>query len=294
MWRRAGLAGAAVALACLASPAPAQNRYGPIPAAASAQLPPGISVRRTPIGEVYVDAQGRVLYGMDMNTLRLDTRTPNKHCQDECLDLWEPAVAPPGTPESPPGLPAFRFGAGGAGGAAAGAGGRQGGGFIQGQGGARRGGPAQPAGPDWTVSEGSNGPQLIYKRTHLVFTRKAGDPKSTEWDGEEDLRWNVLRFVPPEPEIAAPDGVSPLFIDGEYALVDKNLKVLFTADKAPACLKSCAQPFTAGFLVQAMAEWTVARDGDIPQWLYRGKPVYVSMGAPRRADIPDGAALLHP
>jgi hypothetical protein len=168
------------ALACLAAPAIGQNRYGPIPAAASAQLPPGISVRQTPAGVVYVDAKGRVLYGMDTNTLRLDTRTPFKHCDAKCQESWEPIAPPPGTPETPATPLGFGQGFGlglGGGGQARGAdarvgqAGAQGGNFIGGQGNAQRGGPAMPSGPDWTVSEGPNGPQLVYKRVHLVFAR---------------------------------------------------------------------------------------------------------------------------
>lgn len=309
-WRSLTFEASAAALSCLSSPAMAQNRYAPIPPAASAELPAGISVRKTPVGDVYIDAKGRVLYGMDKNTLRLDTRTPHKHCVGKCQERWEPVAAPAGTPETPAAPAGFGFGRGAGGG---GGGGQrtgstvgadaaqaavqaqgQGGNFIGTQGNSLRAATAAPAGPDWTVGEGPNGPQLIDKRTHLVFARKDDSPDSTEWDGEENFLWNALRYVPPVPKVAAPAGVSPLFVSGAYALVDKQQRVLFVRDKAPACGNACAVPFTTGFLMKGMGDWSVKRDGDQAQWLYRGKPVFVSLAVPRSADVPDGAAVVRP
>src|SRR6266581_495112 len=96
-------------------PAVAQNPYIPIPPAFSTQLPPGISVRKTELGTVYVDSKGRVLYGMDIAQLRVRSRTPNTFCSGPCTEKWEPVAAPAGTPEAPA-TPVFGFGGGGGGG----------------------------------------------------------------------------------------------------------------------------------------------------------------------------------
>lgn len=298
-WHYLGLAVAAAGL--IAGQAVAQSRYATIPTANSTQLPQGISVKKTPAGDVYVDSQGRVLYGMDTSQLRLRTRTPFKHCREVCAQEWEPVAPPPGTAATPAPAPTGR-GAPGSLGFIGGAGAQAATAAAQAQvntgGGLGRGAAAPASGPDWTVIEGLNGPQLLYKRTHLVFVHKV-EPTSTKWDASPDwLRdepvgplFNALRYVPPVPKLAsAPKGVTPLFLDGAYVLVDKEQRVLYS------CVANCAkqEPLLAGLMAEGGGDWTVSRDSDAPQWLYKGKPVYVSQGAPKTAAIPAGAALLRP
>lgn len=295
--RRLALAAAALLLLPLTTPAVAQNRYFPIPAANSTELPPGIAVRKTAEGDVYVDAKGRTLYGMDFRTLYLESLNPAKFCSGACAEVWE-AVAPPAntppTPEPELGRFAAAFGsetrnispeakrilANQVGAAQAGLG--------------FQGGPEKP-GPDWTVTEGANGPQLMYKRTNLVFVRKGDKPGSLKWDGEDKMRWNALRYVPPAPKVVTPPNVGILFVAGGYALADKDDRVLFTQGR-PKCRQGCEapKPFTAGLISKGVGDWTIARDGDVAQWLYRGKPVFVNDGKPKSADIPAGAAILRP
>jgi predicted lipoprotein with Yx(FWY)xxD motif len=282
----------------------AQNRYLPIPPANSTELPPGISVKKTPIGDVYVDAKGRTLYGMDYRTLFLDTRNPATFCSGSCAETWEAVAAPPGTPPTPP--PQIRgFGGGGQGQG-------QGQGQNQGQNQAAQAvlanqaqaaqvvlgfmGGTAPTGPDWTVTVGANGPQLMYKRTNLVFVRKGDAPGSTQWDGDDHQRWNALRYVPPVPKLVAPPNVAPLYVAGGYAFADTKAHVLYVLGPPKKCSAACEppEPFRAGLISQGIGDWSVSRTGDLAQWLYRGKPVFVSEGAPKSADIPVGATILRP
>lgn len=296
--RRLATATAALLLLPLATPAAAQNRYFPIPAANSTELPPGISVRKTADGDIYVDAKGRTLYGMDFKTLYLESLNPAKFCSGACAEIWEAVAPPANTPPTPePDLGRFAAAFGGEtrqltpeaklvlanqlGAAQAGLG------FS--------GGPEKP-GPDWTVTEGANGPQLMYKRTNLVFVRKGDAPGSIRWDGADKMRWNVLRYVPPMPKAAAPPNVGILYAAGGYAFADKSDRVLFTQGRSGKCRKDCEspKPFAAGMISQGTGDWTIARDGDAAQWLYRGKPVFVSQGAPKSAVVPRGATILRP
>src|SRR5262245_58326193 len=66
----------------------------PVPAAASDQLPAGISVAKTKNGSVYVDAKGNTLYGMDLRALVPRTANGAKYCSGPCLQEWEPLAAP--------------------------------------------------------------------------------------------------------------------------------------------------------------------------------------------------------
>jgi predicted lipoprotein with Yx(FWY)xxD motif len=302
------LGSAAVAAAFVAPAAVAQPRDQNIPPAFSTTLPAGISVKKTPIGDVYVDAQGRTLYGMATGNLRLDTRNPNIWCSGACLDTWQP-VTPPAGIAAAPAIAAPAFGGGGGGGqanaqqaqliAAAQAGNAQARAALQQQGGGGQGGGGRggrgappPSGPDWTMVQGVNGPQLMYKRVHLVYTRKGDVPGSTKWDGQDNFLWNVLRYVPPVPKIVAPTNVVPLYVGGAYAMVIKDDNfVLYTC--ATACAK--AVPFKTGIVSQGVGDWTVSRSGDTPQWMYQGKPVFISQGKPKTVEgLPVGAAVLRP
>lgn len=80
MTRGFHLVGSTLVAACLAFVSQsvcAQPRDQPVSPAASTELPPGIAVRKTSFGDVYVDAKGHTLYGMDTSSLFLETRTPN-------------------------------------------------------------------------------------------------------------------------------------------------------------------------------------------------------------------------
>jgi predicted lipoprotein with Yx(FWY)xxD motif len=149
--------------------------------------------------------------------------------------------------------------------------------------------PNQTA-PDWTVIHGVQGPQWVYKGWHMVFVRKGERAGSAAHEGAEDRRWNTLKFVPPVPALTAPVNVGTAFLGGAYALIDNRERLLFSG----SCAKNCTwQPFAGGLASRGLGEWTVLRDGDGPQWAYRGKRVYVAESA-NAADLPRGAAVLRP
>jgi predicted lipoprotein with Yx(FWY)xxD motif len=251
---------AVAALSQLASPVVAQPRFSPPRPANSNVLPPGISVKKTAIGDVYVDAKGRTLYGLDVVALFVEMRSPFTYCTGACEEMWEPVAAPAGTPQGPPNAPRFI-------------------------------GRGTQSGPDWVAVNGAKGPQLLFKQGNLVFVRKDDVPGSTKWDGDKNYLWNALRYVPPIPKVKAPSGFSAAYIDGAYALADKDERILYTQDRPAKCVTPCI-PLKTGLVVSGSGEWTVSRTGEVAQWAYRGKPVYVS--APKSAGIPEGATILRP
>src|SRR5690606_5898951 len=131
-------------------------------------FPAGISVKELPGGPVYVDARGLALYGLDMRTLLRWGADPSRYCAEECAQIWEPVLAPPGTE---PNI-AFPLGFGSRG--------RQE--HIEKM--RALGFYTQPEkAPDWTVIDGPQGPQWVYKGWHMVFTRKGDESASADHDG---------------------------------------------------------------------------------------------------------------
>jgi predicted lipoprotein with Yx(FWY)xxD motif len=264
---KAGIAIAWSVVSCLPATALAQPADLPIPAATTSSYPPGVTVGRAGGAPVYVGPAGRTLYGMDMRTLLREGPDPSQYCRGECAEIWEPLLAPAGAkvnvvypgvakPAVPP--PAAPL-------------------------------PNQKA-PDWTVIHGAQGPQWVYKGWHMVFTRKGERAGAAAHEGEEDRRWNTLKFVPPVPVLTVPVNVGTAFLGGAYALIDSLDRLLFCG----TCAKNCTwQPFAGGLANRGLGEWTVLRDGDGPQWAYRGKRVYVAESA-NAADLPRGAAVLRP
>lgn len=249
----------------------------PIPAAASTELPAGISIAKTKSGSVYVDAKGHTLYGMDMRTLIPRTANSLKYCSGPCLDEWEPLLAPPdskidNSAAADPYNRILQAQGQGAGGARQGGQGQQATGGGGGNNTGRSTGEAQNV-PDWTVVDGPKGPQWSYKRWHLVFTHKGDKPGQIDKDGYDDHVWNTLKFVAPVPKLMAPTTVASARQGDSYVLTDKQGRLLFTGK----CADNCRWvPLQAGAAGTGVGEWTVDRSGDTPQWLYRGKPVYVS------------------
>jgi predicted lipoprotein with Yx(FWY)xxD motif len=308
---RAALIVVAFALVVPAS-VQAQPADLPIPAATTTQYPPGVKVQQTAQGPVYVDRNGLTLYGMDMrNGLTRWSPDPSKYCQGECAKQWEPLLAPPGAKpniEFPQGFGApQRAGAQGArpagGNAQAPAptaarppqGGQQGGdqtlrrafqytvpeGYVLPQ-----------SAPDWSIIAGPQGPQWVYKGWHMVFVRRGSKPGSTQYDGADDYTWNTLKYIPAVPSVDGPDKVTAKYVGrGHYALADGDGRVLFTG----SCKTDCGKwvPFDGGMADRGKGAWTISHDGDEPQWLYRGRPVFVSQEDDTNA-VPKGGELLRP
>ncbi|MFT4025510.1 MAG: hypothetical protein QM676_01715 [Novosphingobium sp.] len=293
----------------------------PLPAATTTEFPAGITVAKVPGGQVYVDAQGRTLYGMDMRMVARWSVDTSKYCEGRCQE-WEPVLAPAG---SKPNLNLFRGfrqapgGAGGGGARPAGAGAA---------GGAAAAAPAaRPAGapgaapapgsqeaqlaaafgfgppppgmysqanaPDWSIVDGPAGPQYVYKGYNMVYVRKGDKPHSTAYEGADGQIWNTLKFVPPVPRLTAPAGVGAVYagLDKGYILTHKDGVLLYTGK----CGKDCAawKPLAAGTASQGIGEWTVDRTTPRPQWLYRGKPVFVAADD-QLANLPRATVALRP
>ena len=276
---------AGLPLAPALSPAAlAQPADLPIPPARTSDYPPGVKVARAPIGPVYVDRQGRTLYGMDMRTLLRFGADPAQYCTGLCAEAWEPLLAPAGA------VPNIRYP------------GDYGGRLF-----ARLRPDAAPANrapaeqsatfhepqkaPDWTIIQGPQGPQWVYKGWHVVYTRRGEARHSAAHDGAEGMVWNALRFVPPVPEIVAPTNVTTRFVAGAHVLADKDGRLLYSGK----CRSGCAEwrPFGAGLASLPVGQWTVLTSGDAPQWSWRGKPVFVSADG-EASSLPAAATLLKP
>ena len=67
-----------------AGPLAAQPVDLPIPAATTQSFPAGIKVAKVGAGQVYADASGRVLYGMDMRVLQRFSPDPAQYCAQAC------------------------------------------------------------------------------------------------------------------------------------------------------------------------------------------------------------------
>lgn len=301
----AGVLAAALPMALAPAAVRAQPVDIPVPAAKTTEFPAGIKVAKVPGGEVYVDAQGRTLYGMDMRMVARWSVDTSKYCQDRCEE-WEPVLAPAA---AKPNLTLFRGFRGPPGGAGTGAGGAAGaarpagaaaapGGVNQqqlaaffGQGGAPAGMYTQANAPDWAIVDGPAGPQYVYKGYNMVYVRKGDRPRSTRYEGADGQIWNTLKFIPPAPKMAAPGGVGSVFVKDAYLLTDKDGKLLYTG----RCGKDCAswRPLAAGVASQGVGEWTVDRSSDRPMWLYRGKPVFVAADD-QVASLPRSTVALRP
>ncbi|MET0251450.1 MAG: hypothetical protein ABW203_04650 [Novosphingobium sp.] len=261
---------ALLALALLpAVPAAAQPIDLPIPAATTDRYPPGVKVAKLPGGAVYTDGQGRTLYGMDMRVLLRWSPDAAQYCQAECAEVWQPLLAPAGSKVD------IAFPARGGGSRA-----QPPEGFVQPQ-----------KAPDWTIIAGPQGPQWVYKGWHMVFTRKGDQPGSTAFEGSENMVWNTLKFVPPVPTPVVPGSVRTIVVDGDYVLADADGRVLFSGD----CQGDCSGwvPLPAALASRGIGAWSVGRSGEVAQWLYRGKRVFVSQDDGKTA-VPAGAAILRP
>lgn len=130
---------------------------------------------------------------------------------------------------------------------------------------------AKPVG-EWSAITGPVGPQWAYAG-NPVFVFKA-DPASGALggDGWDDL-WSALFYVPPKPVLVAPPGVAVKAIKGRNLLADAAGHPLFTIGTGRSV---AATPFAAGMVNRPVGEWAVLRRSDVPQWTWRGRPVFVS------------------
>jgi predicted lipoprotein with Yx(FWY)xxD motif len=142
---------------------------------------------------------------------------------------------------------------------------------------------AKPIGA-WKVVEGAQGPQWAYKGDP-VFTYTADKTGTVDGKEKDDL-WRVLNYIPPVPKFRAPATVTAVFDGQEYVLEDGQGHALYTGGKP----ETNTTPFLSGMASQGVGNWTVSREGDHPQWVYKGQPVYI--GSANQA--PAGGTGLRP
>jgi len=279
----------------------------PVPAATTTEFPAGVSVAQVPGGQVYVDAKGRTLYGMDMRTVTRWSVDTSKYCVEGRCEGWEPLLAPADAKPNLVLFRGFRSRASAPAPAPAAATPARSGAATPvdpdsperrqqlaasfGFGAAPPGMYTQQKAPDWTIIEGPAGPQWVYKGYNMVYVRKDDPPHSTKYDGAEERTWNTLKYIPPVPELKAPNGVGTTWVDDAYLLTDKDGKLLYTGECGSAC--SEWTPLAAAMVSYGLDDWTVDRSVARPQWRYRGKPVYVAADD-TKGSLPDNSIALRP
>lgn len=146
---------------------------------------------------------------------------------------------------------------------------------------------AKPVG-QWSVIAGPVGPQWAYAKNPVFVFKADKAPGELGGDGWDDL-WSTLFYIPPMPELAAPPGVVVIVAEGRNLLADAAGKPLVTlAAKTEATLA----PLPAAMLSRPIGEWTVLRRSDIPQWAWRGRPVFVAANTDPRLFPSSAEAIL--
>jgi len=147
---------------------------------------------------------------------------------------------------------------------------------------------AKPLG-DWTVIAGPKGPQWAYKGNPVFSFNADSQPGDVKGDGYDYL-WSTLLYVPSKPVLVAPPSVAATPVKGENVLTDTGGRALFTAT---GTLASNFTPFAAAMASRSVGDWTILREGDVPQWAWRGKAVFVSH-EPVPTDVPADGEVLKP
>ena len=147
---------------------------------------------------------------------------------------------------------------------------------------------AKPVG-EWSVIAGPIGPQWAYAKNPVFVFKADAAPGALGGDGWDYL-WSALFYVPPKPDLVAPPGVAVKAVEGRNFLADAAGHPLFTPGKGEA---TDAAPFAAGMVSRPIGEWSVLRGSDLPQWAWRGRPVFVAANADPRL-LPAGAEAILP
>jgi predicted lipoprotein with Yx(FWY)xxD motif len=159
---------------------------------------------------------------------------------------------------------------------------------------------------DWTVAEGSSGPQLVYKGGPLyIFVGKSLDVLSQDRVSPPyfsaysspgtyflsgvpvgTVYWHRVPYVRDMPSIVAPEGIKVDPTTKDFALKDANDHKLFLLRSAKNCAENCdgLQPLIAPLAAHSVGRWTPApNEAGMLVWHYRDKIVYFAakeMSAP--------------
>lgn len=147
---------------------------------------------------------------------------------------------------------------------------------------------AEPVG-EWSTIAGPAGPQWAYAQNPVFVFKADKAPGDLAGDGWDDL-WSALYYVPPKPTLVAPPGVAVKAVEGRNFLADGAGHPLITM---AAGTDTDAAPLHAGMVSRAIGEWSVLRQSDIPQWAWRGRPVFFAASADPR-QLPVGAEAIRP
>lgn len=145
---------------------------------------------------------------------------------------------------------------------------------------------AKPIG-EWSVIAGPAGPQWAYARNPVFVFKADKAPGDLGGEGWDEL-WSTLSYVPSAPALVAPPGIAVKAVEGRNLLADAAGHPLFVSAERPG-----AAPLPAGMASRAIGEWSVLRGSDLPQWAWRGRPVWVSASTDPRA-LPAGAEAIRP
>ena len=150
---------------------------------------------------------------------------------------------------------------------------------------------AKPVG-EWSVIAGPAGPQWAYAKNPVFAFKADARPGDLGGEGWDEL-WSTLFYMPPAPALVAPPGVAVKAVAGRNLLADAAGHPLFVSEDAAGGEAGTAAPLPAGMASRAIGEWSVLRGSDLPQWAWRGRPVWVSASTDPRA-LPAGAEAIRP
>ncbi|MDB5424816.1 MAG: hypothetical protein JWQ29_2232 [Phenylobacterium sp.] len=147
---------------------------------------------------------------------------------------------------------------------------------------------APPVG-DWkTVKREDGSLQWAYlNKPVYTFT---GDSKPGDIAGDGAQRfWHAVKLAAPLPTIARPAGVTLVKSGKAYVLANDKGRTLYRQEPGSApCVGLCAQDYLrlqAPGLARGLGDWQVVAGADgVPQWAFKGAPLYLFIGDGKPGD----------
>jgi predicted lipoprotein with Yx(FWY)xxD motif len=224
--------------------------------AAAEALPAGLKTRDTKDGLALADAQGRLLYRLDLDRYRARRKDMAKlveaRCADICQRLWRPVSAPPAF------KPDGEWGVVERAGAAA---------LLT-----YKGDPLYSF-TGKSLDEAAEAPIAP-----SYFSSYAAKPTELR-DGVPvgTIYWHAALYQPPPPKTAAPAGVSAQWLKAAYVFADRANHRLYTAKDGRTCRAECGglTPLPAPMAALPVGEWRPVEGGAGQRvWAYKGRIVY--------------------